>query len=184
MRSISALFALFLALAATPSIAADDDSPFRIDKRDFKKQYKTIALSPVAATATLKMPDSVAKMIEEEVTRHLQKRGYTVLPSSVLGGIRATMAAQVGGVEDPVTGQLDAEKNKAVQTHAYRELWFQHEFDAIATIGIDILNTHFERDRRVCFRQGRKLRLGPSQSLRRVECRSTGDPATARSAQP
>jgi hypothetical protein len=147
MKSISKSLIAVLALIAIPSIAADGDSPFMIDKREFKKQYKTIALAPVDAVATLKMPDSVARMIEEEVTRHLQKRGYTVLPSTVLGGIRATMAAQIGGVDDPATGQVDPTKYNAVKTHAFRELWFQHEFDAIATIGIDVLKTHFEKDR-------------------------------------
>jgi hypothetical protein len=129
MKSISKSLIAVLALIAIPSIAADGDSPFMIDKREFKKQYKTIALAPVDAVATLKMPDSVARMIEEEVTRHLQKRGYTVLPSTVLGGIRATMAAQIGGVDDPATGQVDPTKYNAVKTHAFRELWFQHEFD-------------------------------------------------------
>ena len=147
MKTMPSLLILMFALVTTPSMAADDDSPFLIDKRDFRKQYKTIALSPVEAVATLKMPASVARMIEEEVTRHLQKRGYTVLPSSVLGEIRKAMEAQIGGTEDPVTGQVDPAKHKAVQTHAFRELWFQHEFDAIAAIGIDILNTHFEKDR-------------------------------------
>jgi hypothetical protein len=147
MKSISKIFVVILALVVTPSIAADGDSPFMLDKREFKKQYKTIALAPVDAVATLKMPDSVARMIEEEVTRHLQKRGYTVLPSTVLGGIRAAMEAQIGGVDDPATGQVDPAKYNAVQTHAFRELWFQHQFDAIATIGIDVLKTHFEKDR-------------------------------------
>jgi hypothetical protein len=147
MKSISKLLIVIAAFGGTPSMAANDDSPFLIDKREFKKQYKTIALSPVDAVAALKLPDSVARMIEEEVTRHLQKRGYTVLPSSVLGGIRAAMESQIGGVDDPATGEVDPTKYQAVKTHAFRELWFQHQFDAIATIGIDVLNTRFEKDR-------------------------------------
>ena len=147
MKLFARVLIFVFTFVATTSIAADDVSPFLIDKREFKKQYKTIALSPVDAVASLKMPDSVARMIEEEVTRHLQKRGYTVLPSSVLGGIRASMGAQVGGIEDAATGEIDAEKLKAVRSHAIRELWFQHEFDAVATIEIQVLNTHFEKDR-------------------------------------
>lgn len=147
MKIVSNLCVMLFAFVATTSIAADDVSPFLIDKRDFKKQYKTIALSPVEAVASLKMPDAVAGMIEEEVTRHLQKRGYTVLPSSVLGGIRAAMEAQVGGVHDPATGEVDSAKLKAVRSHAFRELWFQHAFDAVATIKIDVLKTRFEKDR-------------------------------------
>ncbi len=147
MKIVRIMLVVVLAVVAGPSMAADDESPFRIDKREFRKQYKTIALTPVNAVPSLKMPDSVAGMIEEEVTRHLQKRGYTVLPSTVLGGIRASMTTQIGGIEDPETGQVDPAKQKAVQLHAFRELWFQHAFDAVATIEIDVLKTHFEKDR-------------------------------------
>lgn len=147
MKTIQSLLVVLLAIVTAPCIAADDESPFRIDKREFRKQYKTIALTPVDAVATLKMPESVARMIEEEVTRRLQKRGYTVLPSTVLGGIRASMVAQVGGLEDPETGLVDQAKLSAVRSHAIRELWFKHEFDAVANLEIDVLNTRFEKDR-------------------------------------
>lgn len=141
------LAALLCFVLVLPATAADKDSPFLIDKRDFKKQFKTIALSPIDADAVLKMPDSVARMIEAEVTRHLQKRGYTVMPTSMLAGIRDTMESQVGGLEDPETGQTDVAKLQAVRSHAFRELWFQHEFDAIATIRVAVSRAQFENDR-------------------------------------
>ena len=145
-KTLTAIVALFFVLAL-PVIAADKDSPFLIDKRDFKKQFRTIALSPVDADGVLKMPDSVARMLEEEVTRHLVKNGYTVIPTSTLAGIRKTMESQVGGLENPETGQTDMAKLRAVRTHAFRELWFQHEFDAIATIRVAVSRAQFENDR-------------------------------------
>ena len=140
------LFALLIAALAAPALAADD-SPFLIDKRDFRKQFRTIALAPVDADASLEMPDSVAKMIEEEVTRHLEKRGYTVLPTSVLAGIRETMEEQVGGLTDPDSGSIDTAKQQAVRAHAFRELWFRNDIDAIATIQVSMSRAQFAKDR-------------------------------------
>ena len=87
-RVLATLIAFCIVL---PAIAADKESPFMIEKRDFKKTYRTIALAPVDADTLLNMPESAARVIEEEVTRHLEKRGYTVIPTSALRGIRETM---------------------------------------------------------------------------------------------
>ena len=136
-------FALFW---STPA-GADKDDAWLINKRDFKKTYKTLALVPVDADAFLEMPDGVAAILEEEVTARLQKRGYTVLPSSVLAGIRREMAKQVGGTTDPETGRVDSTKLKAVREHAFRELWFRHQFDAVATIRVTSYQVPMESDR-------------------------------------
>lgn len=130
----------------TPVSAADKESPFNIEKRDFKKKIKTIALAPVDASAQLQMPDSAGAMLEAEITKHLQKRGYTVIPSTVLAGIRKTMEEQVGGFEDAETGRANIEKMQAVRTHSIRELWFRHELDAIATIGVSASQVPLEND--------------------------------------
>ena len=132
---------------AGTAYAASKKDAFLIDKRDFKKQYQVIALAPVDASAYLRMPDSVAVMLEEEVTARLQKRGYTVIPSSVLAGIRKTMEEQVGGFKNPETGQVETAKMQAVRTHAFRELWFQHKFDALANIRVSITQVPMESDR-------------------------------------
>jgi hypothetical protein len=101
MKAIFSFVLLACAAIAIPAVAAKKDDAFVIDKKEFKKQFKTIALSPIDADPVLKMPDSVAAMVEEEITKHLEKRGYVVIPSSVLGGIRNKMEALVGGVTNP-----------------------------------------------------------------------------------
>lgn len=146
MRSIAALVLVPLAFAGLPNLAAADDEPFMIEKRDFRKQYRVIALAPVDSDPILEMPESVAIMIEEEVTRHLEKRGYTVIPSSVLGSIRAAMTEQVGGLENPETGEVDRAKQQAVRGHSFREMWFQNEFDALATMRVSATRVRVEND--------------------------------------
>ncbi len=134
------LIILGVVLCVTPLFAADKESPFLMEKRDFKKQFKTIALSPVDAAAALQMPDSVAAIIEGEVAEHFRKRGYTVVPSSVLAGIREKMATEVGGTEDALKAQ-------AVREHSLRELWFRQRPDAVATIGVTMSRAQFAKDR-------------------------------------
>lgn len=69
-----------------------------------------------------------------------------MLPSSVLGDIRAKMDAQVGGTTDPATGETNADKLQAVRTHAYRELWFRNQLDAVATIRVRAKQVPIEND--------------------------------------
>ena len=130
-----------------PSWAADDDDPFLINKRDFKKQIKTVALTPIDAPEVFEMPNSVGLMIEEEITQRLQKRGYEVIPSSMLQEIRDTMEIQVGGYEIPETGQKDMARVQAVREHSYREMMFRHQMDAVALIRLSLVRADFENDR-------------------------------------
>jgi len=44
------------------------------------------------------MPATVAAILEEVITARLKKRGYMVIPSSVLAEIRKTMEEQVGNL--------------------------------------------------------------------------------------
>lgn len=139
--------ALTTLLLLGPADLMAEDKPFKIEKRDFKKTYQVIAISPPDADPYLKLTDSVRTLIESEVAARLERRGYTVLPSSVLAGIRAEMARQVGGTTDNESGEEDPAKAQAVREHAYRELWFRSEIDAVATVRIAIHSVPMESDR-------------------------------------
>jgi len=144
MRNLLSLAVLLMSVAA---IAADTEDPFRINKRDFEKTYKVIALAPPEAEAYLQFRDEVKAMLEQEVTARLKKRGYTVMPSSVLSAIRDEMTAQVGGLTDPKSGQTDAAKQAAVRDHSFRELWFRHKIDAVAIVRVRIFSVPMESDK-------------------------------------
>jgi len=146
MKTLIAFVAALLLAAVPVARAADKYDPYFIDKRELRKQYKRIALAPIEVDGALKMPDSARALIEAEITEHLEKRGYTVIPSSTLAGIRSTMIDQVGGLTD-ATGEIDMAKVEAVSAHSLRELWFRHDFDAVATIRIDVLQAPVENDR-------------------------------------
>jgi len=133
-------------LLASTLAMADSDDAFLIEKKQFKKQVNTLALTPVDADGYFDMSPEVAAKLEAEVTRRLEKRGYTVIPSSVLAGIRRTMEQQVGGITDGETGEIDFAKAQAVRTHAFRELWYQRDFDALANIRVSISHVPMEDD--------------------------------------
>lgn len=140
------ILVLGLLLGATTGLA-NEDNAFLVDKKQFKQQVRTIALTPVDFDGYFDVPDGVAELLEQEVTERLKKRGYSVIPSLVLAGIRQTMEQQVGGVTDSATGELDLARAQAVRTHAFRELWFQQEFDALVNIRVSISQVPLENDR-------------------------------------
>ncbi len=129
------------------SAAAADDSPFRMDKKLFKSRVKVVALSPIDAAPALQMPDSAEVIVQGEITKHLEKRGYEVIPASVLRTLRATMEQQVGGVQNASTGQVDNARTQAVREHSYRELMFRYPVDAVVAIRLQVVNAEYEADR-------------------------------------
>lgn len=147
MRTFTAIVSALALLLAPVALAADKYDPWFIDKRELKKTYKRIALAPVEAPPNLEMPDSAKRAIEAQVQAHLEKRGYTVVPASVLKGIRERMAEQVGGLRDAGSGDVDVERVSAVRDHSLRELWFRNDFDALAVIRIDVIQAPIENDK-------------------------------------
>lgn len=152
MRSLVALTSGLLMLAAlttlSPStLGAEKYDPYFVDKRTLKKEYKRIALAPIESPSSLAMPESAKQIIEAQITKRLKKRGYTVIPSTVLKDIRKTMIDQVGGLTDAKTGEVNAAKVDAVREHALRELWLTQDFDALAHARVEILEAPIENDK-------------------------------------
>ena len=147
MRSLLTAFTAISLLASGVASSADPDEAYMVDRRQFKKTYKTIALAPVYADPYLKMPSSVADTLEKEITAHLEKEGFTVIPSTVLAGIRSKMSEQVGGFATTDATAADVAKAKAVRDHSVRELWFKEDFDALVSIRITVTRMPIESDR-------------------------------------
>ncbi len=122
------------------SAAAAGDDPFLVGKRELEKTVEAIALLPPEADGYFHLGEAATAALEEEVAARLEKAGYRVLPSSVLAGIRAEMAAQVGDATHPA-------RQAAVREHALRELWFRHEIDAVGVIRVRIFSVPAKNDR-------------------------------------
>ena len=138
-------FLAIIALLFSAGVFAKDDEAFLIREKDFKKQVKVIALTPIDAPAVIGLTKSAKLMIEEEITARLRKRGFEVIPAQALADIRTTMIQQVA--LDTDTGPIDAARAQAVREHSFREMRFRHPLDAIALIRVEIVNASFENDK-------------------------------------
>lgn len=144
MRTLLSYLAI-VALLFSSAVCAKDDEAFLIREKDFKKQVKVIALTPIDAPPVIGMTRSAELIIEEEITARLRKRGFEVIPAQTLADIRSTMTAQV--TSDLDSGQIDAARAQAVREHSYREMMFRHPLDAIALVRVEIVNASFENDK-------------------------------------
>lgn len=144
-RSLTILITTCVLLLSPFAEAAKVDA-YKIKKKDFKKQVETIALAPPEALQQLSLPPATGRLIEQEISRVLSRKGYTVLPSSVFQKIRDTMKQQVGGYKLP-DGSDDLEKMRAVREHSHRELLFQHPVDAVLGIHVRLVAAPFEKDK-------------------------------------
>ena len=150
MKSISSVLCVLIVLlsvGASITSASDKYDPYFIDKRTLKKEYKRIALAPIESPSSLAMPESAKQAVEAQVIKRLQKRGYIVIPSDTLRGIRKTMIEQVGGLTDTATGKADSAKIAAVRDHSLRELWRTQDFDALAQTRVEITQAPIENDK-------------------------------------
>lgn len=144
-RSLPTLIAACILIFAPFADAAKDEA-YKIKKKEFKKQIETIALAPPEALQQLTLPPGSGILIEQEISRALSRKGFTVLPSSVLQTIRDTMKQQVGGYKQP-DGSDDLDKMRAVREHSLRELLFQHPVDAVLGIHVRLVAAPFENDK-------------------------------------
>lgn len=131
---------------ATVAEAAKNDA-YKINKKDFKKQIETIALAAPDAPEWMNLSPQAVATIEQGISRALSRKGYTVLPSSVLQKIRSTMEQQVGGYMLADGETPDLEKMRVVREHSLRELFFQHPVDAVLGIRIKLVSAPFAKDK-------------------------------------
>lgn len=137
--------ALVLIAVISSTFAAEDEA-YKIKKKEFKKQVEYIALVPVQAPAWMKLPPETASAIEADISKRLSKKGYRLLSPDEYNSIRQTMELQVGGIKN-TDGTVDRAKLAAVTEHAYRELMFRHDVDAVASIRVRTVGAPFYKDR-------------------------------------
>ncbi|MCZ6643566.1 MAG: hypothetical protein O7F71_18485 [Gammaproteobacteria bacterium] len=138
---------VIFSLICTTSATFAADSPYLIDKRTFKKTIKTLALAPAEASKTLAMPENIGYMLETEVANRLERMGYELIAVDNYRNIRDRMERQVGGYAVTGSEALDADKMAAVREHAFREMLFRHDMDALVTIQVRHIGAPFENNK-------------------------------------
>lgn len=144
--SIGSLLLVALCLAPVAPVHAAKDSPFIISKKDFKKQVKSVALTPLVVPDLLILTDEMRALIESEAARRLAKTRLDVTGIEPYAEIQTLFAAQIGGLLD-ASGKPDARRRDIVSDHARREMRLRYPVDAFAEISLRVVNADFADDR-------------------------------------
>lgn len=147
VRAVSRGSILLVALLVYSAAPAEEASPYRVDERDFGRTIRKVAVAPADAAQRVHMPDAVARLVEEEVIRLLDRKGYDVMPVSAYAAIQDRMTDAVGGLNDPSTGALDPDKAAAVRDHSFREMLRSHDMDGVVRIRVRHVGAPFAEDR-------------------------------------
>lgn len=129
-RKFSLLGWLLLGALLSACATAPPHNPFKVERDEILARVKTVAMLPVAFPGKLDREAEVAKRYESLIAAELARLNFTVVPASEYAAIWDPMVAKVGGFFDPVTGEADQEKYKAVSDLAVREMVDRHGVDA------------------------------------------------------
>ena len=111
--------------------------PFVKSEDEIKSSISVLAMKPIRL-AEFSRKDEVAARYEMLITEQLESAGFTVIPSNEFSAIWDPMVEQVGGLFDPVTGESDPDKVKAVHEHTLNELRAKFSVNGFVAPRIDV----------------------------------------------
>jgi hypothetical protein len=128
-----AVLAALAALAVTPdrAVAADQDPRFHIAKAQLLPRLNVIGVEPTIVRGDVADAETAAARVDQEVAEWLALAGYTVVPATAMRPIEERARAALGGLYDPMTGQLDAERAAAFREFVRAEYALGHPVDAL-----------------------------------------------------
>lgn len=124
-------------------------NPFQVPRDQFYGKLHVVALAPIGVPQDLENPEPVKQKFLGMIEALLREEGFTLVPPAESQVIWDSMAAQLGGFYDPVSGKLDAEKLKTARMHLYRELRARHGIDAVLFSTIAAVEARLEKDKAV-----------------------------------
>lgn len=130
----SALYGALALLAG--ACATKPYDPFRIPAAELRGRVHAIALAPLQVSASLADRSFARDRIEPLVVARLEKGGFAVVPSAEMERLWRAAAADVGGVFDPVSGEVDQERYDAVEASVFHDLRSQHRVDGVLWLRI------------------------------------------------
>jgi hypothetical protein len=136
----SALGGALSLLAA--ACATQPYDPFRIPAAELRGRVRTIALAPLEVRASLADRSFAREQIEPLVVARLEQGGFAVVPSAEMERLWRAAAADVGGVFDPVSSEVDPERYEAVEASVYHDLRSQHRVDGVLRLRISTVDLY------------------------------------------
>lgn len=139
------IFCSLICLLAAPAYAASD-SPYLIEKKDFKKKISSVALSPLDVPDMIPLSADMRTFLETEAAKALAKKKISNQAMSEYAAIYTNFSNQIGGLRN-AEGELDAKRRALVRDHARREMRLQHAIDGFAEIALVAVSAQFSEDR-------------------------------------
>jgi hypothetical protein len=138
-----ALLALLAGCAGTKAVPYD---PFKVRRDLFFDSLKVVAMAPIRVPPDLENPDPVKGRFAATVEQRLRDAGLKVIPPSEVGPVLDAVAAERGGIYDPVTGKSDPAKTKAVGDEILRRLKERFGVDALLRTDIRVVHARLDHD--------------------------------------
>lgn len=140
------LVSLVLITLFVPQAFAAKESPFIIEKKEFKKRVKVISLAPLDPAPGLDISPEMQQFIEAEAAKELEKTRVETIAIEPYARLRDMMVQQVGGITNE-KGEVLTAKQRIVWDHVKREMRHRHQMDAFAQISIRPVTAVFNDDR-------------------------------------
>jgi hypothetical protein len=110
--------------------------PFKVPRETIVQKVKTIGVMPLALSVYVPDADGLVARYEAAVVASLQTAGFSVVPPAAMRDIRERLKKTIGGLYDPMTGAVIAEKLKAYIDYSDSEYREKHPVDARLYIAV------------------------------------------------
>jgi len=124
-----------------PKVVKTD--PYLVPKKDFKKTVKIIALAPVAITEGLPDTGPILEEFNTMIESRLREYGYTILRLQEYKAVWASVALEMGGVNDPETGLRDPARVTRAMFATLDTLKADFKLDAVLIPDIVVVEAEF-----------------------------------------
>jgi hypothetical protein len=139
MRKRVYVSVLMLAFVVGGCATTPTYNPFQIPQSDFHLKIKTIAMSPLVIPKWIGSPEAVKSKMEDRIRAQLEEAGFKIIPPEKFQEIWDRLLDQMGGVFDPLTGEIDKEKLETIRSYARREVSLKYGVDAFLHPSIELV---------------------------------------------
>ncbi len=143
-RRISVTVSLLSTSVALGCATTPPYEPYQVPREQFHAKVRTIGVAELAVPSDLENPDAVKQRFEAMIIQRLESQGFRTVPSEKVMPVWDEMEAQMGGMFNPMTGELDQKKFDTARLHLLQEIATQFGADALLHTTIGVVDAKFE----------------------------------------
>ena len=141
------LIAVLPLLVAACASGPPPYDPFRVPRESFYGDLKIVALAPVDVPGVVDNAEELRTRFARLIQERLEGAGLKVVGPSQVGPVMLAEGAKVGGLYDPVTGQVDESKRKAFVQACGAELYAKYGVDALLRADLRVVKAPVATDK-------------------------------------